>query len=143
MDKKQLKQFARELKKPSLQSYNNYVDQSQLMINAVSRRMKADPAYEEKIGDNIEVMDMNLSSHTQFMSSIFLNYDAGVFIETILWVYRTYISRGVQDVYWLNSYEIWLEVTKQHLSPASFAEIKTFYHFMQQYHPHFVSHAQG
>jgi len=143
MDKSELKQLARKLRKPSLQSYNNYVDQTQLMLNDVLRKMKAAPDYEEKVGDNMDTMDMNLTSHTQFMSSLFLNYDVNVFIETILWVYRTYMARGVQDVYWLNSYDIWLEVIKQKLSPASFDEIKSFYLFMQQNHSHFVSNAQG
>lgn len=141
MDKAQLKKQAGHLKKPSLHSYNDYVDQTQMMINAVSRELKADPDFTDKIGDNEELMETNLSNHAQFMSSLFLNYDANVFVETILWVYRTYMSRGVKDVYWLDSYRIWLEVIKKQLPAESFQEISPFYQFMLQNHPHFVNNA--
>ncbi len=141
MDKVKLKVIAGKLEKPSWNSYNNYVDKTQLMINYVSNQMKADPRYKEKVGDNEEMIDMNLFNHTLFMSSIFLNFDAGVFIETILWSYRTYMARGVQDSYWLDSYNTWLEVIEKQLSSSSYNEISSFYKFMHEHHHDFLENA--
>jgi hypothetical protein len=67
-------------------------------LNAILSRRED---LEELIGPgNSSVMEMNHANHFRYMISVAALFDPKSFVETVLWVFRTYRARGFSVRYW-------------------------------------------
>ncbi len=89
-------------------------------------------------GSNESILRDNIANHCRFMNSLFVNYNPEVFVETVLWVFRAYRSRGFTQNYFASQLNSWIEHLKEVLDATVFAEIFPYYHWMQVNIPIFV-----
>ncbi len=94
--------------------------------------MRTEPKLTELIGEgNIEVMATNHDNHFKYMSATCALFDPTSFVETVLWVLRTYRARGFSMQYWDVMLPRAAKILHKHLEPEYFAEIRPFYDWLQ------------
>lgn len=139
MDKNSLMESALKLKQVSVESAEEFMEKAEDMTSKMNKIMLSRTDLTDIIGEkNISMMQDNHANHARFLSSIFLHYNADVFIETILWVFRAYRSHGFTTNYWAAQLNNWIMIFKKELSPECFKEIYPYYDWMQINIPLFV-----
>lgn len=140
MSKEMLLALAETLIQPSAVSASEFEAKSEMLAAEVNRLMGARSDLVHLIGEgNISMMEDNHRNHTRFMSSVFLNYQPVILVETVLWVFRAYRSHGFHLTYWPAQLDQWVQILKLHLTPEAYQEIYPFYHWMIINQPAFVS----
>ncbi|MGM0531987.1 MAG: hypothetical protein ACQER7_11615 [Bacteroidota bacterium] len=139
MDKTSLIKSAEKLNPVSSSSITAYEQQAEKIIGTMNERMLQRSDIKTLTGiENIDMMKDNHANHVQFMASIFKNKNAGVLVETILWVFRAYRSHGFSPDYWDVQLEVWKDVLKNILSGGAWQEIEPYYEWMQHNVPVFL-----
>ena len=86
---------------------------------------------EKLVGENnLQMAEDNNRNFARFMASLFANYDPNVFVETVLWVYRTYRCHGFHTTYWAANLNLWTDLIKEELSDESYEAIYPFYEWL-------------
>ena len=86
---------------------------------------------EKLVGEeNLQMAEDNNRNFARFMASLFANYDPNVFVETVLWVYRTYRCHGFHTTYWAANLNLWTDLIKEELSDESYKAIYPFYEWL-------------
>ena len=117
-----------------------YASKREQLVARVNRVLLQRPDICDLVGEkNIEMMKDNHSNHARFIESILAHYDPEVLLETVLWVFRVYRSRGFHPVYWSAQLNAWVDILKEDLSPESFEAIYPFYEWMIVHIPHFTT----
>ena len=86
---------------------------------------------------NLDMMQDNHANHVRFIAFIIKHFHAHVLVETILWVFRAYRSRGFSSLYWAAQLNTWIRILNEQLSEESFAGIYPLYAWMQIHIPDF------
>lgn len=87
---------------------------------------------EELIGrDNKELMHSNHVNHFRYISSLAGLYDPQSFVETIIWVLRTYISHGISEHYWNVMLPACVDILRSGLDHEDYLEVVAFYDYLQ------------
>lgn len=140
MNKEILIASAETLKQPSSASAIEFESKSEMLAAELNRMMGARSDLVHLIGEgNISMMEDNHRNHARFMSSVFLNYQPVILVETVLWVYRAYRSHGFHLTYWPAQLDQWVQILKLNLTPDAYQEIYPFYHWMIINQPAFVT----
>ncbi|MEI8345746.1 MAG: response regulator, partial [Candidatus Omnitrophota bacterium] len=141
MDKQMLLVAARKLQSVSSDVMAEYETSREEMVSRINARMAQRGDLFELIGGqgNLAVMENNHANHALFMRSIWSAYDADTFVETVIWVYRTYRARGFRPEYWVAQLNLWLEILQKRLSEKSYTAIKPFYNFVVTHHDFFTA----
>ena len=140
MSKEMLLASAAMLVQPSAASANEFEAKSEMLAAEMNRLMGTRSDLAHLIGEgNISMMEDNHRNHARFMSSLFLNFQPFILVETVLWVYRAYRSHGFYLTYWPAQLDQWVQILKLHLTPEAFQEIYPFYHWMIINQPAFVT----
>jgi len=138
MDKKSLLKSAFQLHSPEIQFIEEYRMKTDLMVSQLNTTMTKRPDLDKLIGiNNLEMMKDNHANHARFMTVIMENYDATIFVDTILWVFNAYKNHGFSPNYWAAQLNTWITITKEHLSEKAFHQIEPFYQWMQVHIPEF------
>jgi len=131
MNKETLINSANELKKVSHKSYNDYNSKSDDLVATINEIFLKRKDLEKLIGvGNLDMMKDNHANHVKFISSILKNLNPEVLTETVLWVFRAYISHGFSENYWPAQLNIWTDILKSKLSDESYKEIYPYYEWM-------------
>jgi hypothetical protein len=131
MNRDYLLETASKLKAPSAKSLEEFASKQEKISIEMNEVFCARPDLDKMIGEkNLEMMKDNHRNHCRFMYSIFENYNSEVFVDTILWVFRTYRQHGFQLSYWPAQLDTWLELYKTHLSKPTYSEIEPFYTYI-------------
>ncbi len=132
MTKEALLKTANELKIIQPEHLAEYSKKRDLLIETMNQRMLARPDIEKIAGtDNLSMMKDNHANHARFMESIFRNYSPDVMVDTILWVFRAYMSRGFASTYWAAQLNFWLILYKESLTEDCYQVIYPYYEWMQ------------
>lgn len=143
MDRNLLLESAGKLQQVSKEASREYQDKAQLLLSGINRHMLNRQDIEKLVGkDNIEMMRDNHANHLRFMSSIFQHHNSEVLVETILWVFKAYRSRGFTTSYWAAQVNSWITILKDELSTESFEQILPYYNWIQINIPVFVKLSQ-
>lgn len=127
----------REASSPSIEEFASKVD---AMSSKLDAAMVARDDVQRLVGaDNIEMMRNNHHNHFRYMESVLRLFDPAGFVDTILWVFRTYRSHGFQVAYWPAMLDTATEVMKQELSPEAYDEVAPLYQWMIVHIPEFTS----
>ena len=131
MTKEQLIKTAEKLVQPSSESASEFLQKSEHLATAMNSRflLRKDLTHLHGEG-NEDMMKDNHRNHIRFLSSVFLNYDPEVLVETVLWVFRAYRAHGFKLTYWPAQLDTWVDIFKVELSENCFQEIYPFYHWM-------------
>ena len=74
---------------------------SQQCATELTQVMKSHEDVYELVGEgNISLMEMNHENHCRYMASLCSMYEPVSFVEIVIWVLRTYQSRGFDIRYW-------------------------------------------
>jgi len=138
MEKKTLLKSAENLHSIDVQFVDEYLAKTDLMVSQLNTTFTKRPDLEKLIGsNNLEMMKDNHANHARFMGVIMENYDASIFVETILWVFNAYKNHGFSSNYWAAQLNTWITITKEHVSENAFHQIEPFYQWMQVHIPEF------
>ena len=139
MDRNNLLATAQQLKQVNEKAANEYIQKTDKLVNSMNIKMQGRDDIEDLVGKkNLTMMQDNHSNHARFIGSLLKNYNAEVFVDTVLWVFRAYRSRGFHSNYWAAQLNTWIEIIKAELSPESYTEIYPYYEWMQISIPIFV-----
>lgn len=134
MDKDRLIAKAAELTKPSTAAAGEYGERGQALASAVTSRLGSRPDLAELIGpDNVELMADNHANHVLYMESVFHSFNPGLFVETLIWVVRTYLAHGFSPDYWRVQLPLFREAADENLSAETVAEIEPFYRWLEDH----------
>lgn len=108
-----------------------YTASLDLMTAQVNRAMTSQPDLERIIGRNSrQAMLDNHANHGRFMSSLLAEFKPDVLVDTVIWVFRAYQSRGFSADYWKIQLNTWLAVLEKNLTTHAFASISPVYLFI-------------
>ena len=100
MGKNHLLETARKLEQVNQETAEEYRQKSDELIARINQRMLEKPEIKNLVGeDNLSMMRDNHANHVRFMASILKNFNAEVFVDTVLWVFRAYRSHGFTTNY--------------------------------------------
>ena len=123
----------------------DYLAAVDLLRQAVDAALQARPDLPALIGtegtDGIEAMDANHVNHARFMTSVFAQRDAAPLIDTMIYIYSSYISRGFSPNYFHIELECWAEAVTAHVPLGSAGAIGDVYRTMIDCYPALVSQA--
>lgn len=139
MNKSDLLESASKLKSPPEKTISEYAQTKDVLAEKLTRIMRERRDLETLIGtDNLEMMEQNHRNHVLFMESLFRSFDPKVFVETVLWVFRSYRSHGFKLAYFPAKLDNWVILLQEELSPAGFEAIYPFYQWMIVNQPYFA-----
>ena len=131
MDKPALMKSASALKEVSPQAAAQFERVVESCAAALTQAMKLVPELDSLVGEgNLEVMETNHGNHFRYMNATTSLFDPISFVETILWVLRTYRARGFSVRYWEFMLPRASDILSRHLDPAHYEEIKPFYDWL-------------
>lgn len=140
MRKEDLLQSASKLTQPSIEAITEFASRADAMTSALNERLSQRDDLAQLIGEgNLDMMHDNHRNHIRFMISLFKDYNAEVFTETVLWVFRAYRSHGFKLTYWPAQLDNWIDIFKKELSQECFDQIDPFYNWMIVNNPVFTS----
>jgi len=129
MNKKDLIANAKKnLVQPPKDFANEFSSKVEEIAAEVNSRLSARSDLEQLIGkENIEMMKDNTHNFTRFMESLFFEFDAETFVETVIWAIKAYKAHGFKLTFWPAELNTFMEVIKDKLSNDCFANVSPFY----------------
>jgi len=129
---KMLIEKAKALKQPSEKAAQEYGRKKDMMADQVAQILEDRSDLEKLIGtNNVSMMKDNTHNMARFMESIFVKHDPAVLVQTVLWVFRAYLSHGFQLIFWSAHLNTWIEILEKEMSPETYKELYPFYFWMQ------------
>lgn len=139
MKKDYLYEKAHGLKTLSPACIKEIEDKKANLLDKINKKMLDRKDIQDMVGEkNIEIMKDNHSNHLLFMLSIFKEHQPRILVDTILWVFRAYRSRGFKSTYWAAQLNSWMDIYKAELSEKSYSEVFPYYEYMLINIPSFV-----
>jgi hypothetical protein len=134
-----LLQTATQLRQPSAAAAAEFEAAREGLAEELNRRMAARPDLDKLIGPgNLPMMQDNSRNFCRFMGAMFLAYEPAVLAQTALWVFRAYRAHGFHTTYWAANLDTFVELARERLAPATFAETYPFFHWLIVNIPTFV-----
>lgn len=135
---------ADKIARVSENSIKEYVDKTELLGAKMNDSiLKRDDIIELIGGEkNITMMKDNHNNHLRFVASILQTPDSETLVDTTLWVFRAYMSRGFSTNYWNVQLETWRQLLKENISDKAFSEIISIYNWFTVNIPHFTVAAE-
>lgn len=126
-----LRASAAKLEPPAADAIQEFTTHAEILITLLNEAMLADPNLERLIGrGNGAMMQDNHRNHFQYMASAMALYDPVSFVETVIWVVRTYQARGFSLDYWVVMLEQVQQILQRTLGPAASKQILPFYQWL-------------
>jgi hypothetical protein len=139
MNKNRLVASAESIPPAGEAAVQEYKDKSDILCAKMNEFMLNRPDILDLIGGekNIEMMKDNHANHLRFIASILKAPDPEALTETVLWVFKSYMSRGFHSNYWPAQINSWITLLKEHLTEKSFKEIIGIYQWLSVNIPYF------
>ncbi len=142
MTKDLLLNSALKLQQVDVKFADEYSKKREHLVQLMNQKMLSRSNINELVGeDNIELMKDNHANHARFLESLFYDYSADIFLETVLWVFKSYSARNFNSLYWSAQLNSWIEIYRDELSETCFEAIYPYYNWMLINIPNFKQHA--
>lgn len=140
MEKYYLIKSAEKITKVSEDSIKEYVGKIDMLAAKMNEVMlKRQDIYELIGGEkNLEMMKDNHNNHLRFVASILQTPHPETLVDTVLWVFRAYMSRGFSSTYWAAQINTWIQILKENVSEKTFSETISIYNWFSVNIPHFT-----
>lgn len=131
MTKSDLLKSASELETVRAEICLEYARKLDRLIAGINEAMLKRPDINDLVGGetNISMMRDNHGNHARFVASILKYPKPEVLVDTVLWVFRSYRSRGFHQNYWAAQISTWIDILKAELSPEAYAAIYPLYNW--------------
>lgn len=131
MNKTDLIVSAAGLREVSPQTATAFDSAAETCAAALTAALHQQPDLDSVIGPgNQDVMATNHHNHFKYMASTTALFDPASFVETVLWVVRTYRARGFSLAYWHVMLPLATDIVRTTLPPRHFEEIAPFYRWL-------------
>jgi len=131
VDKNQLLESAKVLATRATSISGNLEGKLELCAAELTASLKNRPDLEDLIGvGNMSIMEMNHINHFRYMNSLAALYDPKSFVETVIWVFRTYRARGFSVQYWKVMLPEAMTILRQQLGDAHYHEFGPYYEWL-------------
>jgi hypothetical protein len=131
MNRQDLIETASSLNQTSTKAVNEYSDKSDILVTKLNKALLSLKNINDIVGvNNISMMKNNHSNHVRFIATIISKYDPEVFVDTLIWVFNTYINHGFQPAYWKEQMKYWRIILKDELTVEAYNEITPFYNWI-------------
>ena len=143
MGKNEILKSADKITKVSENSIKEYVDKIDIIVATMNEIMLKREDIMELIGGegNIQRMKDNHTSHLEFVATILETPNSETLVDTLLWVFRVYISRGFNSKYWEVQISTLIQILKENISEKAFLEILSIYNWININIPYFTAEA--
>ena len=113
-------------------SIKEYMEKTDLLVAMLNEIMLKREDIIKLIGgkNNITIMKNNHHGHLCFISAILQVPDSVTLVDTLLWVFHTFLSRGFSPNYWEVQLSTLTLLMKENISEKSFVEISNIYNWM-------------
>jgi len=139
MTKTELLQTAQQLRQVDARVASEYEQKAEQLNAKINQLMLERADIKELVGEiNISMMKDNHANHVRFIASILRNHNPEILVDTVLWVFRAYRSRGFSSNYWAAQLNTWIEIIKEELSTETYHQVFPLYEWMQLNIPTFV-----
>lgn len=139
MNREDLVRSADEIGAAGKDAADEYAEKRDRLTAEIDRIMLGRPDIDALVGaDNREMMKDNHANHARFIESILRRFNAETLVETVLWVFRSYRSRGFHQNYWSAQINAWIGLLKKELSPGSLEKILPLYQWLSVHIPAFT-----
>ena len=124
---------ADKIVKVSDSSIKEYEENMDMLVAALNDVMIKREDISKLIGgeNNITMMKNNHQSHLHFVASILQIPDSETLVDTLLWVFNTFMSRGFIPDYWEVQISTLIQLMKKDFSEKTFFEILNIYNWMR------------
>ncbi len=130
---------AAKLEKVDSKSLQEYSEKQELIIAKTNELILNNKNIQSLIGEkNESKMVINHTNHVRFMESILRNFNPEIFVNTILWVYKTYRKHGFHEKYWVIAFEKYEKALEELLDKDSYQEVSNYYQWLKRNHKDFV-----
>ncbi len=134
MSIEELFKAAEQLSAPKVTSGIVLKEQAEIMASLLTARLLKRDDLEGLIGPGNEgVMENNHLNHFKYISTLAALYDPKSFVETVLWVVRTYIGRGFTPKYWKVMLPEAKSVILEHLAKEDSVQVQTIYSWLEDH----------
>lgn len=131
MTRDELVRSAATLAQPDQAVADAFAARRDTLAEALNRAMLARPDAPSLVGpDNLAMMENNHRNHFTYMDSVFRLFDPESFVDTVIWVLRTYRAHGFQVAYWPAMLDTCLGLMEQELEPDVLAQAAPFYRWI-------------
>lgn len=132
MNKAYLLKSAGSIRRSTPEARAEYGERLDHLVALLDRRMLDRPDTPDLVGGkaNIDLMRDNHRNHARFVESMLAAFHPEVLVETVLWVFRTYRSRGFHVAYWAAQLDEWVEILRRELTSETFEAIYPLYEWM-------------
>jgi hypothetical protein len=131
---------ARTLVQPSPEAAAAFAGKSPALAARLNAAMLARPDLDALVGpDGAQMMQNNHRNHALYMESVFSLYDPASFVETVLWVFRTYRAHGFAVSYWAAMLDEALAALREELPQDVFGQVAPFYRWLILHIPAFTA----
>lgn len=139
MDEGELVVSAEKIDEPSRDAVEEFSERKDELAVMLKDRMERRDDLEDLIGEgNRPMMEDNSENMVDFLHSIFTKYKPEVFVETVLWVFKTYRSHGFNPGFWPANLNTFVEIMDEELSDESFEELNPFLQWIIENIPVFI-----
>jgi hypothetical protein len=108
-----------------------YADNGMAMAAAVTNMLMQHEDIERIIGQgNAATMAENHRRHAEFISGMLENFRSELFVETLVWVFRTYRARGFAKQYWVLQLKAWRDTISANLEAEHARQVDEIYVWM-------------
>lgn len=131
MTKEDLIKSALSLTQPSEAAANEAMNHIGAMAEALTEAISNHDDVDALIGPgNLPLMHTNHTNHYEYMASVYDLYDPVSFVETVIWVFRTYRAHGFSVDYWAHMLPASKKVMEEHLSPSAYEQTAPFHDWL-------------
>ncbi len=140
MNKTQLVESAKALKVRDASGFLALEDRSDIWAAELSAAMNRRHDLESLVGQgNVSVMESNHANHFRYMRSAIALFDPKSFVETVLWVFRTYRARGFSVRYWEVMLPEAMGILHRNLGEDYLSGVEPYYEWLLASIPAFAS----
>jgi len=140
LGKDDLVRSAKQIPTIKQEAADAYGSHREKMVALVNEAIEARADVKELVGEvNLDMMRDNHANHARFIESLLGRFNAEELVDTVLWVFSAYRSRGFHDAYWSAQLNTWLGVLRKELPREHFDSIEPLYQWLVVNVPQFVS----
>lgn len=133
MNYEYLVETSKTIPSAGVNAISEYFTKSESLIASVNMQLASREDLHDLIGkNNLSMMKDNHTNHVLFIHSILKNPNPIVLVDTLLWVFKTYRSRGFAVKYWVVQTDAWLEALNNQLSKEAYLQILPLYKWIQE-----------
>lgn len=112
------------------EAVREYSEKTDYLVLVVQNRISGINNIQTITNSNAGMLASNTANHARFISAILHDFNAEIFVDTVIWVFRTYISHGFKLEFWHVFLNLWIEVLSEVLAFESRKEIIPLYKWM-------------